>query len=675
MKDSLTPIRPLLRAAEFRELLKFCASVESAQRDSSRESAEAFLHSYRGELKRALSADPSNEAVALAFVKSSLLDLVAIGWKVKVEHHRVRIASPAIKSVAPEESRDLIRKSHLLERDEQLRQDSVREFIRGMEQRRLTENGWHSIFSVMRDGGELASALETVEGQNDEEQKIKRLGEAVSPYIQLVTEDGVCEHTGLSLRDIWRYFRHTWVNSYKSLPGRSMAFLFRDAAAPNHPVIGIAALGSSVAQQRLRDKWIGWDPYTMVQTILNDPSSRYAKWLLKSLDDQIGALYLDDFFFDGTCKRQDIEAPTAELIAHLQARGEDEIRAHQLYPQSAAHKAPQRDRDVSAYWEKQAQTHLFRSKRCKTLSRLLQIRMVFQEHGLKSGVAAELRKAMSSSRMQDAVARLVRLIKAQRVGINMMDIVVCGAIAPYNYLLGGKLVCMLLCSPEVVMMYEDRYAEQASIIASSMKGAPVVRTPQLVLLGTTSLYGVNSSQYNRVRIPCDAVGGEAGKKLSYELIGRSEGYGSYQFSELTVELGEILLGRTKEGRRVNSIFGEGVNPRMRKLREALDEVGLPSDEVLRHRNPRIVYAVSLARNASDVLLGLSRRARYLIPRGNPRKKTELIAEYWRRRWLLKRIGREGILDEVSKHTLAYPVTHGGRVDLPSVAPEQQEFEY
>jgi hypothetical protein len=65
---------------------------------------------------------------------------------------------------------------------------------------------------------------------------------------------------------------------------------------------------------------------------------------------------------------------------------------------------------------------------------------------------------------------------------------------------------MMLTSPEVVRFYRNRYGEQASIIASSMKGDTVVRSPNLVLLATTSLYGVGSSQYNRVRVPVAEVG-------------------------------------------------------------------------------------------------------------------------------------------------------------------------
>jgi hypothetical protein len=64
-----------------------------------------------------------------------------------------------------------------------------------------------------------------------------------------VTPDAVCSETGQRLNDIWRYFRHTWVNIYRSVPGRNLMILVRDRAVPGHPVIGIAALASSVIQQ------------------------------------------------------------------------------------------------------------------------------------------------------------------------------------------------------------------------------------------------------------------------------------------------------------------------------------------------------------------------------------------------------------------------------------------
>lgn len=125
-----------------------------------------------------------------------------------------------------------------------------------------------------------------------------------------------------------------------------------------------------------------------------------------------------------------------------------------------------------------------------------------------------------------------------------------------------------------------------------------------------------------------------------------------------------LLGRSKQSRKVNSIFGEGVNPLMRKIREGLDLLGLPADVLLKHGNRRVVYGVALARNFQDYLLGLSNTPQFLIPRTREKYRTELLADYWRQRWLLKRLSKPGVLEEVSRHTCVYPIFHGAQVTLP-----------
>lgn len=262
-----------------------------------------------------------------------------------------------------------------------------------------------------------------------------------------------------------------------------------------------------------------------------------------------------------------------------------------------------------------------------------------------------------------AIGQLIRYIKAEHVGVNMMDIIVCGAIAPYNLLLGGKLVSMMMCSPEVTQYYANRYGRQVSIIASSMKGGPVIRAPKLVFLGTTSLYGVGSSQYNRIKIPTEEIGGSIGGKIEFLKLGFSEGFGSYHFSNETFSMMNALLARGNNGRRVNYIFGEGVNPRMRHIREALEVLRLPSDLILRHGNKRVVYGVSLSGNFREVLLGLDKKPFYLIPQSRPRYRTNPIANYWMKRWLSPRITKPGILEEVAEHKLSYPINHGARVPV------------
>ena len=102
---------------------------------------------------------------------------------------------------------------------------------------------------------------------------------------------------------------------------------------------------------------------------------------------------------------------------------------------------------------------------------------------------------------------------------------------------------------------------------------------------------------------------------------------------------------------------------MRKIREALDEVGLISDEILLHGNERVVYGVPLAKNYREILLGIDKRPSYIIPQANAKEKTELLADFWRKRWLASRINTPGILEKVASHTLTHPIRHGARVPL------------
>lgn len=184
-------------------------------------------------------------------------------------------------------------------------------------------------------------------------------------------------------------------------------------------------------------------------------------------------------------------------------------------------------------------------------------------------------------------------------------------------------------------------------------------------VGTTSLYGHGSSQYNRIKVPAEVLGGFHGDVLRYEELGTSEGFGSFHFSKESVGMADVLLGRSRQGRKVNSIFGEGVNPLMRKMREALAAVDLPSDILLRHGNKRIVYGVALARNFRRVLMGVDKKAQYIIPNAHPTDGSAHLVEFWIRRWLSKRIENPEILGQVEQHTLAYPIRHGAQVTQPN----------
>jgi len=518
----------------------------------------------------------------------------------------------------------------------------------------------------MRDGEDLAQKLRQIVEVDNPELQVDLLARTIRPYIQVVETDAVCEYTGLRLNDIWRYFRHTWVTSYKSVPGRLMMILVRDAAAPNHPVIGIASLANSVVQQQKRDDWIGWDGDSVVAKFVATTKPKpCVRWLISELDEFIRELYVRDLLKKGIVSRAEIRRPNDEVIARLLEASQAAIKRHRLYPDSARHK--QIDNRSNTEWAELAETSLFLSKRAKQLATLLSIRKLFQKIDLTEDVTpAKWQELFKTAAFRQAVRQITRMVKAERVGIAMMDISICGAIAPYNILLGGKLVALLLCSPEIVKEYEARYGSQISLIASCMRGASVQRNAQLVLLCTTSLYGSALNQYSRIKLASGMIGGAADGAIEYKSVGVSDGYGTFHFSKDTLRMMSSLLGRANESRKVNSIFGEGVNPLMRKIRDGLGLLGLPPDDLLKHGSKRIVYGVALASNFREFLLGMTDTPKYLITPTRVRQKTELITDYWRQRWLLNRLNKPDLLDDVARHTCVYPISHGAQVEVPEV---------
>ena len=447
-----------------------------------------------------------------------------------------------------------------------------------------------------------------------------------------------------------------------------MAILVRDRARRFHPVMGIGAIGSPIVQIRERDTWIGWHPETFSQRIANEPTAELGTWLFKTVDGAIDDLYLDDFLEEQLIARRDLVEPAHEVIARLKAYGEEQRKLHHRFvhsqdlKQSTSHLASTDE----CHWQARARTHLYRSKRALSLSEMLRARRVLSEILGQQPTAETMRALLEHSKGRQIAKRVLRKAKADRVGTAMADITVCGAVAPYNLILGGKLVSMLIASPEVVVAYRSRYLNQQSEIASAMAGRPIVRPSQVVLFGTTSLYGAGSSQYNRLRMPAEMLGGRPGEHLEYVELGKSEAYGTSHFSVDTVEALVTLVQQTSNGQRVNSIFGEGVNPKLRKMREGLDLLRLPTDELLQHGRQRIVYAVPLARNIQKFLLGMDDEPDYLFDLAMPAEGTAAIIRWWTERWLSKRIMRDEVLAQIEEHTLVRPIRHGARAVLPTV---------
>jgi hypothetical protein len=607
------------------------------------------------------------DAQALRVSLGILFDLTLQGWVLTLTRSAIRAKPPEPDHSSPENEKRRLRHGHLHERNNQLRQPSTRDFIRKMERQHPGPRGWVSIFSLMRDGRELAEKLRGAAALRDESERSTHLKTCISPYLQVVDSTAYCELTGLRLGDIWRYFRHTWTTPYNSTPGRKIWIIVRDRAARNHPVIGIAAIGSAVVQLSARDRWIGWTSEKFLEQLSLRPAVKWARWVKISLKALANNIYKKDFLKERIVATKDLKFPSEETISKLLHESAKARRRHQKYPKRDEHKG--RGRSPKAIWRKQTALDLFRAKRAESLAELLTAKMGLRRAGFMRANGPDLKKALGSGQGRRALEIILRQIKAAHVGIDMLDITVCGAVPPYNSILGGKLVSLLLTSPEIVKAYTRKYSRTPSIIASSMAGRPIRRAPKLVLLGTTSLYKVNPSQYNRLRIDGADVGGRRGEGIRFECLGESEGFGSYHLSQETAREVEALLAQSHPGTRVNSIFGEGVNPRLRKLRAGVDLLGLDSNKLLNHRSSRVVYGVPLASNFRDVLLGLNVTPRYVFPQTHPPKVTERIVDFWIRRWLVRRILNESVLESTASHSLFHPISHGARVFVPVTGEE------
>jgi len=200
---------------------------------------------------------------------------------------------------------------------------------------------------------------------------------------------------------------------------------------------------------------------------------------------------------------------------------------------------------------------------------------------------------------------------------HVMDAYVLGAVPPYSYLLGGKLVALLTISDEVREAFQKRYARQVSVIRK------VLREPHLVLITTTSALG-RSSLYNRLSLD--------GRRF-FISIGFTEGWGHFHFSNGIFEWIKSYLREIGDPIVEQYKYGGGPNWRFRVVKRCLKHLGLPSN-LLHHGLRREVFVAPLAKNAREFLRGEEDEPIYY------EAPKDWLFERFRARWLLPRAARD-----------------------------------
>lgn len=600
------------------------------------------VETHRSMLReRGVSPDDLGSSVIYLASLRVLRDLTLQGWLVGTDDDGVYVVPPAFNPTGddPSEVKSDLRGSFQFALADQLLTPSVQAFVRRTEAR--------GVAAVFADGPELASRLE-------EGKRAGNAAQAIRPVLELVAPGARDATTGLPLQDIWRYARSQWSIPYRSTPGRNLHYLIRDERGPNRPIIGIAALGNAVLGLNQRDNALGWSAEALLER-LDDSSPEDQRTLTRHLlafaRAEVARVYAQDFEVAGlssagkirSLERVAAAADNARRVALADA-GDDRTAEYELI--RGAHNLVQDGSVDRVDWVEIAETHLYRRKRATNLADTLRAIDVFERAGLHDDPFA-LRELLSTEDGRRAVEIVLRRIKQQAIAENVMEITTCGAVSPYQQVLGGKLVAMLMTSPEVVADVRERYSGRVSLIASGMAGRAVVRTPMLSLLTTSSLYAFGSAQYNRIRIPGEVGGDGASGEIRYRRVGSTESYGTVQFASDTTETLAAAARQANSRRRlVNHLFGEGMSSKLRSLRLGLDAIGLAPGEYLRHHSPRLLYTVPLVSNADDVMIGLSRQPRYILPEEGGPATTAAISRYWFARWVMPRLDRPDTLGRV-----------------------------
>jgi hypothetical protein len=609
-----------------------------------------------GDLERARDAARQSHNLAVRAAILTLCDLRETGWGVAhSEAHGFDLSPPAGGGdVLAEKAR--LRSEMGVARDAQLRTSAVQAFLTKMEAPRWHRGGWRSIYSLMRDGRQLAGLLAARAGNLDG---------AILPYVQVVDAGARCEWTGLPLQSVWRYFRHTWAMPYRSVPGRGVAVLVRDAADVHHAIIGIGMIASAASQSAVRDEWIGWSPEAVLAEVESSPAHDRARWVARTLSAELAGVFVADLLEDGVLTPADLVRADPASRARLLAEAGRRWSEHARFADAPALRQRPADFDAEgdpSAWSDRAREPLFRAKRALALADLYRAREVVRRQ-MPEATAANLSRMAATADGRRTLQLLARRSKASRLGSGLAEIVVCGAVSPYRELLGGKLVAALI-SATARDTFEARYGSTAGLISSSIAGRPMVRDGGLALLTTTSLFPRGVSQYNRLKVPAADV--EA-QDLEFKRIGETAGFGSAHLGDDTTAALSAYLSEQHWGRRYHSLFGEGVNPKLRKVRDALDLLGFASDVVLRHGTGRILYVVPVAANVRRYLQGLDD-----VAAPGPCFTVADVSAWWTERWLAQRVRQGAPLAAAAAHSLARPVRHGARVVRPLDVDENED---
>jgi hypothetical protein len=213
---------------------------------------------------------------------------------------------------------------------------------------------------------------------------------------------------------------------------------------------------------------------------------------------------------------------------------------------------------------------------------------------------------------------------------HVMDIYAFGAVPPYSFLLGGKLVASLATSERIRKDFIKKYSHGRSNIKNRNNKQ---RKGGLILLTTTGAFG-ESSILDRLK--------GSDNTLLWKFAGFTQGYGFFHLNNgIATKIYQYLKETDNEIIKKHK-FGDGPNWKMRVIREGMKELNIDYQKYEKHGIKRGFYFAPFASNFKEVLNGKEER-----PKLYNRNEKELF-EFFRERYLLPRAQRDERWKEFNK---------------------------
>jgi hypothetical protein len=201
-----------------------------------------------------------------------------------------------------------------------------------------------------------------------------------------------------------------------------------------------------------------------------------------------------------------------------------------------------------------------------------------------------------------------------------------GALPPYNYLIGGKMVSLSITSNEIREIYKNKYQGKKTYLKNRELDT------DLLFLTTTSAFG-RSSIYNRLKFKDQIVA------IS---LGYTKGSGSFHiFKDLYKDIKNFLQ---EKGINTDTSFGNGPSKKVKLLKKAFKMLGLPDYSY--HNLKREFFLFPLVSNLYDVI------HKKVSPNYYDRPLKELLL-YWKERWCLPRTIRNEEWKKFDKQLFLY----------------------